>query len=157
MCPATCARCCPKSPNLHAEWNYYCDPYACAQVLRSGVPLTLIPLDATNQVPLTPGFIRRVQAAPRTPPVDFLARLLGRISRLLGPSRTFYMWDPLTAVAAVHPQVIGTETIAVRVQEDGPQQGSVFADPAGTPIQVALRADARPLKISTWGTVLKED
>ena len=146
----------PKSPNLHAEWNYYCDPYACSRVFRSGVPLTIIPLDATNQVPLTSAFIRRVQDAPRTPVVDFLAGLLGRISRLLGPSRTFYMWDPLTAVAAVHPEIIGIETICLRMEEDGPQQGSIFADPAGTPIPGCLPATGGGSTDSTWALYLQK-
>jgi inosine-uridine nucleoside N-ribohydrolase len=34
------------------------DPAAAYAVLRSGVPLTLVPLDATDQVPVTPAVAR---------------------------------------------------------------------------------------------------
>lgn len=37
-----------------AETNAWIDPAAARVVLRSGAPITLVPLDATNQVPVTP-------------------------------------------------------------------------------------------------------
>ena len=40
--------------NEVTDWNSYVDPLAAQQVFRSGVPITLVPLDATNEVPLTP-------------------------------------------------------------------------------------------------------
>ncbi len=36
-----------------AEWNYFIDPSAVDIVLRSGIPVTMVPLDATNSVPVT--------------------------------------------------------------------------------------------------------
>ena len=42
--------------NEVADWNSYIDPLASQQLLRSNVPITLLPLDATNKVPLTQGF-----------------------------------------------------------------------------------------------------
>lgn len=38
--------------NPTAEWNIWVDPVAADEVLRSGIPITLVTLDATNQVPL---------------------------------------------------------------------------------------------------------
>ena len=50
--------------NTTAEWNFFCDPLAAKKVLGSGVPVWLVPLDATNQVPVTRDFMTRL--APKT-------------------------------------------------------------------------------------------
>ena len=42
--------------NPAAEFNIFGDPFAAYQVLHSGVPVTLIPLDATNTIPVTEEF-----------------------------------------------------------------------------------------------------
>jgi pyrimidine-specific ribonucleoside hydrolase len=42
--------------NEHAEWNIYIDPVAANVVFDSGVPVTLVPLDATKDVPVTRKF-----------------------------------------------------------------------------------------------------
>ena len=34
--------------NTVAEWNVFIDPHAAAMVLKSGIPVTFVPLDATN-------------------------------------------------------------------------------------------------------------
>ncbi|MDD5371147.1 MAG: nucleoside hydrolase [Anaerolineaceae bacterium] len=36
--------------NVSAEWNIYIDPLAASEVFESGLPIYLVPLDATNQV-----------------------------------------------------------------------------------------------------------
>lgn len=40
--------------NVTAEWNIFLHAPAAAAVFKSGMPITLIPLDATNTAPLTP-------------------------------------------------------------------------------------------------------
>ena len=47
---------------LAAEWNLYVDPSAAAAVVSSGAPMTLVGLDATNQVPVTEELIERLAA-----------------------------------------------------------------------------------------------
>ncbi len=131
----------PRSANVHAEWNMYIDPYAAGVVLQSGVPYTLVPLDATNQLPLTAAFIDRLSAAATTPGATFVLRLLRRIKRLIG-SKTFYFWDPLAAVVATHPEVASFEQRRLRiVEEDGAECGRLMADVSGSPIQVCTRVD----------------
>ncbi|HEX7567723.1 MAG TPA: nucleoside hydrolase, partial [Anaerolineaceae bacterium] len=51
------------SGNTTAEWNIYIDPRAANIVFDSGASVTLVGLDATNHVPLTMDFYRRLQAA----------------------------------------------------------------------------------------------
>jgi pyrimidine-specific ribonucleoside hydrolase len=58
--------------NRVAEWNIYVDPHAAAVVFESGAPITLVPLDATNDAPLTMAFYKRLEADHTTPEADFV-------------------------------------------------------------------------------------
>ena len=46
--------------NQVAEWNIYVDPTSAQMVIDSGVPVRLISLDGTSQVPVTPEYAERV-------------------------------------------------------------------------------------------------
>ncbi len=43
-----------------AEFNFFVDPEAADIVMRSGVPLTMVPLDVTHQLLATPGRLRAI-------------------------------------------------------------------------------------------------
>ncbi|MEE4907830.1 nucleoside hydrolase [Pseudomonas alliivorans] len=59
------------SSNYYAEWNVFVDAVAADTVFGSTLPLTLVPLDACNQVILDPGYSTRITA---TDPVATLVR-----------------------------------------------------------------------------------
>ena len=63
---------CPQLPNKTAEWNFYIDPTSTAEVIESGTPVTLVPLDATNAVPVTPDFVNRLKDRQTTSSGDGL-------------------------------------------------------------------------------------
>ena len=90
-----------KTENTHAEWNIYIDPHAANLVFGSGVPVSLIPLDATNQLPMTDAFFNRVALETTTPAGKAVHHILRRIKPLMKPSTPFCFWDPLTSVIAV--------------------------------------------------------
>jgi pyrimidine-specific ribonucleoside hydrolase len=123
-----------------AEWNVYIDAAAAAGVLRSGIPMTFVPLDASDNVPITPLFRNAVQAHPRTRALRLVATLLRDPSYTQAP---VYFWDPLAAVTAtdqravrLHPErlVIGTG--------EGPGIGVTRVSPSGTTARVAVWASA---------------
>jgi inosine-uridine nucleoside N-ribohydrolase len=128
--------------NPYAEWNIYVDPYALDVVLRSGVPITIVPLDVTNQYPLTSAFIERLRQYQHTATAQFLLRALQRLARIVG-TRPYYFWDPLTAVVAAAPEVATFEESRIRViQEEGPQAGRTIRDPQGYPVRICVAVDA---------------
>ena len=51
----------PSIKNTTAEWNIYVDPDAADRVFRSGVPITMVGLDVTNQVPVTQDFYLKLK------------------------------------------------------------------------------------------------
>ncbi|KAK9088468.1 hypothetical protein Scep_027550 [Stephania cephalantha] len=55
---AGCQRLEPRryTSNPYAEFNIFRDPFAAYQVFHSGIPITLVPLDTTNTIPITAKF-----------------------------------------------------------------------------------------------------
>ncbi len=131
---------CPSNP--YAEWNFYVDPYAVEIVLHSGVPLTLIPLDVTNQHPLTTAFYKRLTTAATNDAGTFLVGLLGRVRWLLGQQRTFYFWDPLAAVVAIHPEIATFQTRKISIiAEENPECGRLIDNVDGNWVRVCTAVD----------------
>ncbi|KAK4372511.1 hypothetical protein RND71_007895 [Anisodus tanguticus] len=52
--------------NPYAEFNFFMDPFAAYQLIHSGIPVTLVPLDATNTIPVTEKFIGTFQKNQHT-------------------------------------------------------------------------------------------
>lgn len=91
-------------PNTKAEWNYYIDPVAAKIVFESGVQILLVPLDATNKVPLTKDFISRLDNRNPNPLEAFAHRIFKNIVQSTTNGEYFH-WDPLTAAIAAHPEL----------------------------------------------------
>lgn len=131
----------PRIENAFAEWNIFCDPYAADVVFQSGAPITLVPLDATNQAPLSDAFVDRLASGPATPASQFVLRAIRRIHPLLR-GQAFYLWDPLAAAIAVQEGIAECEQVRLRVvQEPGPELGRVVADPTSSPVNVCITID----------------
>ncbi|MCJ7710726.1 MAG: nucleoside hydrolase, partial [Chloroflexi bacterium] len=127
-----------ESNPLPAEWNVYADPTAADIVFRSGVPITLVPLDATNAVPIDAAFVAALGADHAAAPADIAYELLSRRGLLPGE----YLWDPLAAVVAVDESVVTLETIPLRVETaEGPDSGRTARTDGGSPVRVATSAD----------------
>lgn len=47
--------------NRYAEFNMFGDPFAAYQVIHSGIPVTLVPLDATNTIPISMHFFEEFE------------------------------------------------------------------------------------------------
>lgn len=131
----------PRIDNPYAEWNIFCDPYAADMVFQSGAPITLVPLDATNQTPLTDAFVQQLASGPATPASQFVLRAIRRIRPMLR-GQTFYLWDPLAAVIAVQDGLAAKEQVRLCVcQESGPELGRLVEDPRGGSVDVCTAVD----------------
>lgn len=118
-----------------AEWNVRADPSAFDSLLRAGVPVTLVPLDATNTVPLEPEFFDRLSANSSPPAANLAWRLLDKNRFLLTSGQ--FLWDELAAIALVEPTLLTIER--VRVQVDA--KGRLARSESGLEVDAALAAD----------------
>ena len=130
----------PDSGNIVAEWNIFADPIAASEVFASGIPLFIVPLDATNQVSITYDDTRiwRRGGAIADLAASFYDSLMASTN-----STSFAIWDLMTAVIMVDPNLCGFEPLHLEViTEDGNTQGQTVvreSEPANA--QVCLSPD----------------
>jgi inosine-uridine nucleoside N-ribohydrolase len=106
-----------QSKNAVAEWNIYADPKAAQIVFSSNIPIILVPLDATNQVPITKDFYKKV-SQDDLPNIKLIYRLFKDIVDLIGEDlffKKFYLWDPLAAIICLDPDVAITKKMAIQM------------------------------------------
>lgn len=131
-----------QTDNKTAEWNMFVDPLAAQIVFASGARIRLVPLDATNKVPIDLAFLREFEATARTPLARFARQIL-ETDRKFIEQGIYSAWDPLAAVAMVHPAVIATRSLAIEVQQQPPEEGRTKEVAGRRPnAQVALDANA---------------
>ncbi len=142
--------------NTAAEWNIYCDPHAARLVFESGAPITLVPLDATNEVPVTPEFVAALHAAPSTPVAEVVTAVLAGSAESI-ESGGYFFWDPLAAVVMSDPSLVTlTERDVTVIDIPGdPDDGRTKPVANGSEIVVATAPDADALEaalIAGWNS-----
>ena len=99
------------NPYEFTDGNYHKDNRAAGVVLRSGIPLTLVPVELALQMPLTPTDLRWVGreggAAGRY--LAEKARLWLWLWRLLFLTRGGMVFDSFAILAATHPHLLESE------------------------------------------------
>lgn len=130
----------------HAEFNFYVDPLAAKQVLESDLPITLVPLDVTHQVPLTPGVMEEGVKPLRNALARFVVEATGYESaggHFRGGRRASYLHDPLAVGAVIDPALVRKEKLSLSVEvEEGEFYGKSYEVPGGEEnIEVCLGVD----------------
>jgi inosine-uridine nucleoside N-ribohydrolase len=124
-----------------AEWNIFIDPQAAALVFKSGAPLTLIPLDATNHVPLSIEFYNRLEDDRTNSVAEFVFQVLAAQKENVR-SGWYYFWDPLAAAVVRDEDLVSFQNLSLEVIEaKGPESGWTQKSAAGSSLRVALTAD----------------
>jgi len=127
--------------NEVAGWNIYCDPHAAELVFASGAPITLVPLDATNDVPVSMEFYARLESDRTTSVAEFVYRVLGAQQQFIRQG-SYYFWDPLAAAIATEESLATYQDIPlIVVEEEGPESGRTLRSERGFTIRVAMQAD----------------
>lgn len=141
--------------NFVAEWNIYVDPHAAAVVFQSGVPVTLIPLDATQNVPITTDFIDRLEDDRETPEARFIFEVLANsLYNDFVQGGGYYFWDTAAAAILTDNSLAAFEDRTVTViEEEGDQSGWTQASESGAPVRLAVDLDAERFEQLLLGTL----
>jgi len=129
--------------NGSAEWNVFWDPIAAAQLLTYGLPLVLIPLDVTNQVPVNLAFLRQL-AQQASHPLSHLAGQFWATTVATIPTYeyTYFMWDVLATTYLAIPKAFEVETLELAIIPTGASAGRTLRQPgSGQWVQVAKHVD----------------
>ena len=129
-----------------AEFNFFVDPTAAQIVLESGLPITLVPLDVTHQVFLTPRIIEEKVKSIDTPFSTFVIQATGyqSMSRRFGPrADVFHLHDPLAVGVTIHSDLVRIERLGLRVEtQEGEYYGRVWEVQEGPEVAVCTGVDA---------------
>eukprot|EP00455_Lapot_gusevi_P042875 TRINITY_DN514_c0_g1_i3.p1 TRINITY_DN514_c0_g1~~TRINITY_DN514_c0_g1_i3.p1 ORF type:complete len:291 (+),score=143.76 TRINITY_DN514_c0_g1_i3:123-875(+) len=148
--------------NPYAEFNIYNDPDAAAYLFSLGLNIVLVPLDATNLVPMNDAFYQRITAVTpqNTPEGIFVGRFLNIVKQTwFDPSvfySSYYVWDPTAAVLLANPDYItNLTTVNIMVYTNGTvpnQDGRTAPDPRGKPINVVFGLKTQNVLDSLYNT-----
>ena len=97
------------------EWNLAADPSAVSAIFDTATPISLVPLDATDDVPIPPDLAERLAEHRPTAGADLVFELLARVpTRLTGEGQQ--LWDELAAltVELTGPRDLGGRAAAGR-------------------------------------------
>ncbi|KAL9161452.1 hypothetical protein ABFS82_07G022400 [Erythranthe guttata] len=82
--------------NPYAEFNIFGDPFAAYKVIHSGIPVTLVPLDATNTIPISSNFFQQLEKNQNTYEAQYCFKSL-KMARDTWFDENFFtsyfMWD----------------------------------------------------------------
>ncbi|XP_012482059.1 nucleoside hydrolase 3 [Gossypium raimondii] len=90
--------------NPYAEFNIFGDPFAAYQVFHSGIPVTLVSLDATNTIPITEEFFKAFEQSQWTYEAQYCFKSLKMARDTWFDDRfytSYFMWDSFTSGVAV--------------------------------------------------------
>ncbi len=135
----------PEIDNTVAEWNIWVDPLAAQEVFTSGLPIYLIPLDATDKVLWTEADAQ-TWAASRLPEGVLAGKLLQwRLNSQRGQG--VLIWDLVTAVAATDAALCPPVPLKLDVLvAPGPDQGRIVRREAGAGITACLNPDSEAIR-----------
>jgi purine nucleosidase len=130
----------------HAEFNVFSDPSAAKIVLESGLPITLVPLDVTHEVSLTPQWMEEKVIPINNSFSKFVIQATGYNS---GAHRfrnvaLIHLHDPLAVGVAIDPDLVKKEKLSISVEtRQGEYFGKIMEELGDPNIDVCLTVEAK--------------
>jgi purine nucleosidase len=137
--------CCGTPPEFDGsqEFNYWIDPASARAVLRNATaPVRLVPLDATNDVPITTAFVDRLRSTADTTAANIVLGIVTHpeVAPFIAEGQLFW-WDPLAAMSAIHNGIVDFDAGRLDVVQDGPSMGRTVLSQTGRPAWFGTAAD----------------
>ena len=117
----------PEMANPTAEWNVFWDPFAADWIFNhTSFPITLFPLDVTDQAAITDSFMDALQEQSKT---SRYSRLAYQSYTLVANEAFYDMWDVVTTCYLARPRLFDAPTpMNLAVVTEGFYQGTLYED-----------------------------
>lgn len=124
--------------NGTAEWNVYWDPIHAKRLFELELPLVLIPLDVTNNVPVDKSFLSKLAKQADYELSNLAAQLWAlTVDNIPSYHYIYYMWDILaTSYLALEEHFI-IEELKAEVAVHPPNAGQTLIKETGYPVKIA--------------------
>jgi inosine-uridine nucleoside N-ribohydrolase len=130
----------------YAEFNIFSDPLAAKIVLESGLPITLVPLDVTQQVSLTPQWMEEKVKPINNLFSKFVIEATGYHSTThqFRNRELIHLHDPLAVGVVIDPTLVRKERLPIDVEtKKGEDYGKTSETKEGPKIEVCLEVNAK--------------
>jgi inosine-uridine nucleoside N-ribohydrolase len=119
------------------EWNAYADPSAVDAVFATDVPVSIVPLDATDDVPVPVDLAERLASDHQAGAADLMYESLLRNPDRMRVEFGQQLWDELAALTLTDPDLATWEESLLLAEPDG----RLTRDEAGRAVRFAIAAD----------------
>jgi len=130
----------------HAEFNFISDPLAAKIVLDSELPITLVPLDVTHRVSLTPQWMEEKVKPMNHSFSKFVIEATGYNSTThqFSNQELIHLHDPLAVGVVINPDLVKMQKLSLDVEtQEGAYFGKIEERPGDSNIDVCLTVDAK--------------
>ncbi len=113
--------------NGTAEWNVFWDPISAKKLLDYDVPIVFIPLDVTNQVPVTIEFLKTLAQQSKS----FWSNIAGQfwattLNTIPAYEYIYFMWDVLATSYVSIPKAFTLEDVEISIDTIGASAGRTY-------------------------------
>jgi inosine-uridine nucleoside N-ribohydrolase len=129
-----------------SEFNIFSDPTAAKIVLESKLSITLVPLDVTHQVSLTPQWMEQKVIPISNSFSKFAIEATGYDCTLhqFRNKEIVHLHDPLAVGVVTHPDLVKKQKLSLTVEtQEGEYFGKIVEGLGGSDIDVCLAVDAK--------------
>lgn len=120
------------------EWNAFWDPQAVKTVFASHIPIQMVGLESTEEIPLNDQLRQHWASLRRYPAMDLVGQAYSLIVSL--PGGQLYLWDVLTTMSALFPEIVTSRQTRAKVITSGLQAGSFKETASGRPVTLVTKA-----------------
>lgn len=125
-----------------AEWNAYWDALAVKTVFDANIAIQMVGLESTDQVPLDNELRQHLAVNRKFPMVDLIGQGYALVFSYEADT-IYYLWDVLTTICSVYPDVVTTKEVTGDVIISGASEGRTFETQDGRPITLVTHVDGK--------------
>ncbi|MDA1477137.1 nucleoside hydrolase [Bacillus changyiensis] len=126
-----------------AEWNAFWDPASVKTVFDHNIPINMMTLESTRQVPLTNEIRMHWASMRKYIGIDFVGQCYAICPPLVHneTNSTYYLWDVLTTLSLGATDLVRFKSVNAIVHTESPRQGTIEEHPDGRVINVVDQVD----------------